>query len=354
MLNQKILNHLYFFYFLNIICGKIYISKITIVIWPVESNFKKYTKNKDGVFHINKYIKINRQYYNKIKKNGLKIMSETTKILTIQDISCYGQCSITVALPIISAFGIETAILPSAVLSTHTAGFTDFTVRDLTEDLPAIKEHWEKEEIYFDAIYTGFIASIEQLDYIKDIIDSRLKPDGIVFVDPAMADHGEFYNGFDQEFADKMAELCKLGDYILPNTTEACYILHKPWKEEFTNEEMLEMANELCEFTKKYVILKGDTHKENELGMIVLDKDESSAEIVYNDKIDYVSHGTGDVFASAFVGSTMLGKAPTSAAKIAGEFTKKAIEETIDDPTHTYGVRFERVIKDIQELLKNY
>ena len=141
-------------------------------------------------------------------------MDESIKILTIQDISCFGQCSITVALPVVSAFGIETAVLPSAVLSTHTSGFTDFTVRDLTEDLPAIKKHWEKEGIYFDAIYTGFIASMEQLDYIKDIINSRLKPGGIVFVDPAMADHGEFYNGFDQEFADKMGELCKLGDYI--------------------------------------------------------------------------------------------------------------------------------------------
>ena len=280
-------------------------------------------------------------------------MSETTKILTIQDISCFGQCSITVALPIVSAFGIETAILPSAVLSTHTAGFTDFTVRDLTEDLPEIRKHWEKEGIDFDAIYTGFIASAEQLDYIKDIIDSRLKPDGLVFVDPAMADHGEFYNGFDQEFADKMGELCKLGDFILPNTTEACYILHKPWKEEFTKEEMLEMAEELAAFTKRYVILKGDTHRENELGMIVLDKQENTCEFVFNDKIDYVSHGTGDVFASAFVGSTMIGKSPTEAAKVAGEFTKRAIEKTIGDENHKYGVKFEKVIPHLCELLKD-
>ncbi len=279
-------------------------------------------------------------------------MNDTIKILTIQDISCYGQCSITVALPIVSAFGIETAILPSAVLSTHTAGFTDFTVRDLTEDLPEIRKHWEKEEIYFDAIYTGFIASIEQLDYIKDIIDSRLKPGGIVFVDPAMADHGEFYNGFDQEFADKMAELCKLGDYILPNTTEACYILHKPWKEEFTREEMLEMADELSQFTKRHVILKGDTNEDGKLGMIVLDKKESSCEIVYNDKIDYISHGTGDVFASTFVGSIMRGKSPAQAAQIAGEFTKKAIEKTVGDENHKYGVKFEQVILDLNELLK--
>ena len=279
-------------------------------------------------------------------------MNDTIKILTIQDISCFGQCSITVALPIVSAFGIETAILPSAVLSTHTAGFTDFTVRDLTDDLPEIRKHWEKEEIYFDAIYTGFIASIEQLDYIKNIIDSRLKPGGIVFVDPAMADHGEFYNGFDQEFADKMGELCKLGDYILPNTTEACYILHRAWKEEFTREEMLEIANELSQFTKRHVILKGDTNEEGKLGMIVLDKDESSCEIAYNDRIDYVSHGTGDVFASAFVGSIMRDKSPTKAAQIAGEFTKRAIEKTVGDENHKYGVKFEQVILDLNDLLK--
>ncbi|MBR5503419.1 MAG: pyridoxamine kinase [Methanobrevibacter sp.] len=280
-------------------------------------------------------------------------MNDTIKILTIQDISCYGQCSITVALPVISAFGIETAVLPSAVLSTHTSGFTDFTVRDLTEDLPEIRKHWEKEGICFDAIYTGFIASKEQLDYIKDIIDSRLKPDGLVFVDPAMADHGEFYNGFDQEFADAMGELCKLGDYILPNTTEACYILHKPWKEVFSKEEMLEMAKELSAFTNRYVILKGYENDKHEMGMIVLDKKEDSIEIVYNDKVDYVSHGTGDVFASSFVGSTMLGKSPSSAAKIAGEFTKKAIEKTIGDETHTYGVKFEQAIPEIYDLLKS-
>ena len=279
-------------------------------------------------------------------------MNESIKILTIQDVSCFGQCSITVALPVVSAFGIETAILPSAVLSTHTSGFTDYTVRDLTQDLPAIQKHWESEGIYFDAIYTGFIASAEQLGYIKDIIDSRLKPGGIVFVDPAMADMGEFYNGFDQEFADKMGELCKLGDYILPNTTEACYILHKPWKENFSKEEMLEMAKELQDYTKRYVVLKGYC-SEDQMGMIVLDKQESTVEIVYNDKVDYISHGTGDVFASSFVGSVMIGKSPVQAAKIAGEFTKKALEKTIGDENHWYGVKFEQAIPELYDLLKS-
>lgn len=281
-------------------------------------------------------------------------MNETTKILTIQDLSCFGQCSITVALPVVSAFGIETAVLPSAVLSTHTSGFTDYTVRDLTDDLPDIRKHWEREGIYFDAVYTGFIASAEQMDYIKDIIDSRLKDGGKVFVDPAMADFGEFYNGFDQDFADRMGELCKLGDYILPNTTEACFILHRPWKEHFTKEEMIEMAEELQNFTKRYVILKGYQNDSNEMGMIVLDKKTSSIEIVYNDRIDYVSHGTGDVFASSFVGSVMVGKSPVQAAKIAGEFTKKAVEKTIGDKNHKYGVKFEQAIPELQDLLKTF
>ena len=282
-------------------------------------------------------------------------MSKGVKILTIQDISCYGQCSITVALPIISAFGIETAVLPSAVLSTHTSSFPGYTFRDLTEDLPAIQKHWEKEDIYFDAIYTGFIGSIKQLDYIKNIIESRLKPGGQVFIDPAMADYGEFYNIFDQKFADKMGEFCKLGDFILPNTSESCYLLHKPWKPDFTKAEMLDIARELSSFTKRYVILKGDNHKKDKMGMIILDKeDESFTKFVYNDKVEHMSFGTGDVFASTFVGSVLNGKSPEAAAKIAGEFTKKCIENTLDDPKHDYGVKFEGVIPEMYDLLKKY
>jgi pyridoxine kinase len=283
-----------------------------------------------------------------------EMMSDDIKILTIQDISCYGQCSITVALPILSAFGIETAVLPSAILSTHTSSFTDYTFRDLTEDLPSIKRHWEKEGIYFDAIYTGFICSSKQLDYIKDIIDSRLKEDGLVFVDPAMADYGEFYNGFDQEFADNMSELCKIGDYVLPNTTEACCLLHRKWKPEFTKDEMIEMAKELSKFTKRHVILKGDTHKDDKMGMLVFDKKEpSDVKFVYNDKVNHQSFGTGDVFASVFVGSTMIGKDVIESTKIAGEFTKRAIEKTIDDSSHNYGVKFEQVIPELYDLLNS-
>ena len=144
------------------------------------------------------------------------------KILTIQDISCVGQCSLTVALPILSACGMENCILPSAVLSTHTAGFSGFTVRDLTEDIPGIAAHWRKEGIAFDAIYTGYLGSTKQIEYIEDFFKTVAAPGCVKIVDPAMADHGKLYAGFDMAYAMAMAKLCKKADVILPNLTESC------------------------------------------------------------------------------------------------------------------------------------
>ena len=146
------------------------------------------------------------------------------RILTIQDISCVGQCSLTVALPIISACGIECAILPSAVLSTHTGGFTNFTFRDLTEDIPAIRKHWEDENIKFDAVYTGYLGSVKQMDYVSEIMESLLKEGGLKIVDPAMADNGKLYTGFNMDFVKAMAGLCTKADIILPNITEAAFM----------------------------------------------------------------------------------------------------------------------------------
>ena len=129
------------------------------------------------------------------------------RVLTIQDISCVGQCSLTVALPIISACGVETGIIPSAILSTHTAGFTRFTFRDLTADIPEIEKHWVKENIKFDAVYTGYLGSTEQIDYVKSIMDSTGKADSLNIVDPAMADNGKLYPLFNHEYVNAMKTL---------------------------------------------------------------------------------------------------------------------------------------------------
>ena len=149
------------------------------------------------------------------------------RILSVQDISCVGKCSLTVALPIISAFGIEAGILPTATLSTHTA-FKNFTFRDLTDDIEPICNHWLEQTIEFDAIYTGYLGSKRQIDLVLDIFNSfgegKLK-----FVDPAMGDNGRLYVGFDVEFAHEMAKLCAAADIIVPNLTEACFMLDKPY-----------------------------------------------------------------------------------------------------------------------------
>ena len=155
------------------------------------------------------------------------------KILTIQDISCVGQCSLTVALPILSACGVETCVLPSAVLSTHTAGFTGFTVRDLSDDMPAIKNHWLKEGIRFDAIYTGYLGSTQQIDYVADIFAETAAEGCVKVVDPAMADNGKLYPAFDEVYVEGMKGLCAKADYVLPNITEACFLAGVEYRTEY-------------------------------------------------------------------------------------------------------------------------
>ena len=158
---------------------------------------------------------------------------KNAKILTVQDISCVGQCSLTVALPVISACGVETCVLPSAVLSTHTAGFSGYTFRDLTDDMPAINEHWKKEKIAFDAIYTGYLGSARQIGYVKDLLATVLSEGGVAVVDPAMADNGALYPGFDAAFVEEMKGLCALADYVVPNITEACMLTGVEYKTEY-------------------------------------------------------------------------------------------------------------------------
>ena len=155
------------------------------------------------------------------------------RILTVQDISCVGQCSLTVALPVLSACGVETAVLPSAVLSTHTGGFTGYTFRDLTADMPAIAQHWKNAGIGFDAVYTGYLGSAEQVRYVREIMDALLMPGGVRIVDPAMADNGKLYAGFEAAFVEKMKELAFSADYLLPNITEAALLTGMEYRESY-------------------------------------------------------------------------------------------------------------------------
>ena len=267
------------------------------------------------------------------------------KVMTIQDISCYGQCSLTVALPIISACGVETVILPSAVLSTHTGGFSGYTFRDLTEDIPDIWQHWKKEGIVFDCLYTGYLGSTTQIDYVYDMRREVIKEEGLLIVDPAMADNGNLYYGFDMEFVTRMAGLCGSADIILPNITEACLMTGAEMKLEQQDEAYIrDLLEKLAVLGPKKVVLKGICFEAGEIGVVVYDCTTKTADYYFTEKINKSSHGTGDCYAAAFTGAILQGKDILSAASLAADFVVESIKKTLDDATHSYGVKFEKAL----------
>ena len=272
------------------------------------------------------------------------------KILTIQDISCVGQCSLTVALPILSACGIETCVLPSAVLSTHTAGFSGYTFRDLTEDMPAIKDHWVKEGICFDAIYTGYLGSTKQIAYVADIFAATAAEGCVKVVDPAMADNGKLYPGFDAAFVEAMKSLCAKADYIVPNITESCFLTGLEYKTEYDKAYIDSHLQALTDLGCKNIILTGVSYRPGKTGIVVL---ENGVERYYeHDMLPNSCHGTGDIYASSFVGALVRGKDAYTAAKIAADYTVSCIEATAEEKNHWYGAKFEPVLMKLIQALK--
>lgn len=272
------------------------------------------------------------------------------KVLTIQDISCVGQCSLTVALPILSACGMETCILPSAILSTHTAGFNGFTFRDLTDDMPAIQKHWQKENIKFSAIYTGYLGSTKQIDYVKDILQTMGTEDCLRVVDPAMADNGKLYPAFDMEYVNAMKVLCGAADILVPNITEACFLADAQYKEIYDEAYINQLLDKLLALGAKTVVLTGVSYEKGKTGVVVCEN--GKTEYYEHHKLAKGCHGTGDVYASAFTGALMNGKTVFESAKIAADYTVKCIVNTQDDPDHWYGAKFETALGDLMEMLK--
>lgn len=267
------------------------------------------------------------------------------RILTIQDISCVGQCSLTVALPILSACGIETAILPSAVLSTHTAGFTGFTFRDLSDDMPAIADHWVKEGIQFDAIYTGYLGSLAQIEYVKEIAAKCLKDGGKKIIDPAMADNGVLYSIFDMNYARNMKTLCDQADIILPNITEACLMTDTEYKTDYDQDYIMTLLKKLSPDGQLTIVLTGVSYRAETTGVVVYEQ--GTYHYYEHKKISKGCHGTGDVYASAFTGALLNGESVIEAAKIAADYVVSCIEYTQKDPNHWYGVKFEAKLAEL-------
>lgn len=267
---------------------------------------------------------------------------EYKRILTIQDISCVGQCSMTVALPILSACGHETCILPTAVLSTHTGGFINPVFCNLADDTDAMWHHWEREKIRFDAIYSGYLGSVDAIRQTEQIMDQMLAPGGIKIVDPAMGDGGKLYSGLDMEYAMAMKALCRKADIILPNITEAAALSGIPYRETFDENDIRQI---LTGMDHKCVVLTGVGYEPLKTGVLVW---ENGAQYLYSHpKLQKSFHGTGDIFASCFTGCLMQGKNIREAAAIGADMTYLSICNTISSPAHWYGVKFETMLPEL-------
>ncbi len=266
------------------------------------------------------------------------------KAVSVQDISCYGQCSLTVALPILSAYGIETAILPSAILSTHTGGFTGFTCLDLTDEMPKILAHWIREGITFDAIYTGYIGDVRQFDMILDAKKHILKPGGLLIVDPAMADHGKLYPALSSDIVAGMRELVKDADVVFPNMTEAAFLLDVPFEENWDRDRVAEILARLNAMGPETAVLTGVSFQEGRLGAVARVKSTGETIEYFTEKLPKSYHGTGDVFSSVAAAALINGQSTAEALKNACEFVVASIANTMSDPAHSYGVKFETVL----------
>lgn len=296
--------------------------------------------------HANSYFMADK--INTFKQSGGLSMK---RIVTIQDISCVGKCSLTVALPIISAMGVETSIIPTAVLSTHTM-FNNFTCKDLTDEIEPITKHWKEENIGFDAIYTGYLGSFEQIDIIANLFDEFKTPDNIILVDPVMADNGKLYPAFDEAFAKKMATLCAKADIIVPNITEASFMTGIEYKEVYDEAYIKEMLGKLSELGAKISVLTGVSFKEGTTGVMGYDKENDEYFYYANEKLNASYHGTGDIFASTCVGALMNGLDWKEALKIAADYTAECIRITMEDPAKPwYGVNFEEAMPYLMKLI---
>lgn len=286
--------------------------------------------------------------------NRMKNKTHQKRVAAIHDLSGFGKCSLTVALPILSAAGIETSALPTAILSTHTGGISGYTYHDLTEDMRPVMKHWKSLDIKFDAIYTGFLGSFEQLDIVKEFFDAFRQEDNLILVDPVMGDNGELYTVFTREFAIGMRMLCQKADIIVPNLTETALLLDEPFHPgPYTHAYIESLLRKLGALGPQKVVLTGVYFKEDELGAATYDRTTDTIDYVFTQKIPGYYHGTGDVFASALLSALLNDFSLIDAAAIAVHFTTDSIRRTYKAKTdYRFGVNFEQSFPDFLKELK--
>ena len=280
-------------------------------------------------------------------------MARMKRVAAINDISGIGKCSLTVALPILSSAGVETAVIPTAVLSTHTGGFKNFTYHDLTDDILPIASHWQSLNLKFDSIFTGYLGSIKQIDIVLKTIDMLSDKDTLIFVDPVMADAGKLYANFDENFPKEMMRICQRADIIIPNITEACLLTgveycESPHSKDFI-EELIQKLKLIC---NKKIVLTGVNFDKKHFGCACYDNEKGIIEYALSEEIEGFYHGTGDVFGSTLLAALMNGKSLEQATQIAMKIVVNSIIRTKNDKTDVrFGVRFEDEIPTLIRLL---
>lgn len=282
------------------------------------------------------------------------------RIVTIQDISCFGKCSLTVALPLISAMGVEAAVIPTAVLSTHTGcGFTGYTFRDLTSDIPEISNHWKSMNLSFDGIYTGYLGSVEQIQIVSDFFDTFRGTDTKIIVDPVLGDAGKLYAGFTNDFALEMRRLCRKADVIVPNLTETALLLGIEYPTEYTMEDVHGYLKQLSALGCPTVVITGIQCDALSHGAVAYDSQTGQFYSTYREHVPELMHGTGDIFASVLSGALVRGASIEQALQIAVNFTADTIMVTVPElrtlpkeKSPWYGVEFEACIEKLVQYTK--
>ena len=276
------------------------------------------------------------------------------RILTIQDISCFGKCSITISLPVISAMGVETVILPTALFSTHTM-FPDYVKKDLAEQMLPIAEQWKRNGITFDAIYTAYLGTEEEIDKAREIIGMFRSDRTLLITDPVMGDNGKLYRGLDAAYASKNAQLCGIADLIVPNITEACLMTGREYREDYGEAWIRELCEDLCRLGAKTAVITGVSLSDAKTGFYGMNREDGSTFAYQNGKVPASYHGTGDLFTSTAVGAMMNGLSVYEAMKIAADHTAHTIRKTLENPGNPwYGVDFEATIPELVSAVKKY
>lgn len=267
-------------------------------------------------------------------------MTKIKNILAIHDISCVGRCSATVALPIVSAYGVECRLLPTALLSTHTGGFEGFTYLDLTSEMKNILTAWEPLDLKFDAVYSGFMANANQLDVLEEVIDRYGR---FAIIDPVMADNGEIYSVFDQAYVERMKKVLPKADLLVPNITEACLLTDTAYPSDVTKDFIEDLASALQNAGTKNIVITGVSFDDQTIGAAVI-KESGDIEYAMAEKMPDSYHGTGDIFASVLAANLVKGKSLLESTQIACDFVVSAIKVTPEGVDKRFGVNFEDVL----------